>query len=257
MSSYHKSPSPSPPLPFSNTDHIFTLCFWSLVIYAGLSATVTITVMLLQCTCRCCGCPCFDGTRIPQHVNFYTFLMLLGLTNIEVLKLFPWANRLHAWDGYPNCFMATVTMLVVLAEDVPQMIGQVWYIRGGHMSAISLTSLLVTILSIFFRIFKRLLFCTSAGDGELEEAANVQPAARPTVIFSKWGRAGQGAAVAGAILLGISSFYEYTGSYGRAFLGGVALILGAQLLLACLCVTCNAAKDERQGWVALGSFPSS
>ena len=77
-----------------------------------IASTVPLTLLLWR------NRPLIDSTKFGQSPGFYGILLVLALTNLEVLKLIPW--REHRYDGFPTAKILGFTFFTTFVEDVPQ-----------------------------------------------------------------------------------------------------------------------------------------
>ena len=60
--------------------------------------------------------------RMKELSAFYAFVLLVALTNMELMRLLPWRKAPTMYDGLPDKrLMLRVWVLVVCLEDVPQL----------------------------------------------------------------------------------------------------------------------------------------
>ena len=66
--------------------------------------------------------PHLDAERMKELSAFYAFVLLVALTNMELMRLLPWRKAHTMYDGLPDKrLMLRVWVLVVCLEDVPQL----------------------------------------------------------------------------------------------------------------------------------------
>ena len=97
-----------------------------------------------------------DMDTFARHPSFYGCMMVLALTNLEVLKLIPW--RETKYDGFPSSRLLALTFFTTAFEDLPQAVLQVSYlITMGRGDAIAIISLGFSLCSIWVRGFRKLI----------------------------------------------------------------------------------------------------
>ena len=97
-----------------------------------------------------------DMDTLARYPGFYACTLVLALTNLEVLKLFPW--REGKYDGFPTSRLLALTFFTTAFEDIPQAVLQVSYlIAMGRGDAIAIISLCFSLCSIWVRGFRKLI----------------------------------------------------------------------------------------------------
>jgi len=65
--------------------------------------------------------PCLETGRLQDLAAYYAFVLLVALTNMEVLRVLPWRGGTAIFDGLPDRgLMVRVWLTVMLLEDIPQ-----------------------------------------------------------------------------------------------------------------------------------------
>ena len=87
--------------------------------------------------------PHLDKDRMTRMKEFYAFVLLVALTNMELLRVLPWHKKLPMYDGLPDkCLMLRIWLLVMCLEDVPQLAIQVAIMAiagtGGVLAPLSI-----------------------------------------------------------------------------------------------------------------------
>ena len=91
--------------------------------------------------------PHLDSERMKELSAFYAFVLLVALTNMELLRLLPWRQGPTMYDGLPDKrLMLRIWLLVMCLEDLPQLAIQVTVL------AISDTDGMLAPLSIAFSL---------------------------------------------------------------------------------------------------------
>ena len=88
--------------------------------------------------------PHLDSERLVELSAFYAFVLLVALTNMELLRLLPWREGTTRYDGLPDKrLMLRIWLLVMCLEDVPQLAIQVAILAiaetGGVLAPLSIT----------------------------------------------------------------------------------------------------------------------
>ena len=97
--------------------------------------------------------PHLDSERLKELSAFYAFVLLVALTNMELLRLLPWRQGNTMYDGLPDKrLMLRIWLLVMCLEDVPQLAIQVAVLTtadtGGVLGVLGPLSIAFSISSI-------------------------------------------------------------------------------------------------------------
>jgi hypothetical protein len=94
--------------------------------------------------------PHLDTDLLQERSAFYAFVLLVSLTNMEVLRVLPWQQGTAIYDGLPDQkLMVKVWLIVMFLEDFPQLcIQTVLTIKagGGLLGPLSLGFTLVALI---------------------------------------------------------------------------------------------------------------
>ena len=91
--------------------------------------------------------PYLDSERLKELSAFYAFVLLVALTNMELLRLLPWRQGNTMYDGLPDKrLMLRIWLLVMCLEDMPQLAIQVAVLTTADTSGV------LALLSIAFSI---------------------------------------------------------------------------------------------------------
>ena len=87
--------------------------------------------------------PHLDTERLKELSAFYAFVLVVALTNMELLRLLPWREGPTMYDGLPDKrLMLRIWLLVMCLEDVPQLAIQVAVLTiadtGGVLAPLSI-----------------------------------------------------------------------------------------------------------------------
>ena len=97
-----------------------------------------------------------DMDTLARYPGFYSCMLVLALTNLEVLKLMPWRDG--KYDGFPTSRLLALTFFTTFAEDAPQTVLQVSFLLAtGSSDAIAIISLMFSLGSIWVRGFRKLI----------------------------------------------------------------------------------------------------
>ena len=94
--------------------------------------------------------PHLDTDLLQERSAFYAFVLLVSLTNMEVLRVLPWQQGTAIYDGLPDQkLMVKVWLIVMFLEDFPQLcIQTVLTVKagGGLLGPLSLGFTLVALI---------------------------------------------------------------------------------------------------------------
>ena len=91
--------------------------------------------------------PHLDSERLKELSAFYAFVLLVALTNMELVRLLPWRQGNTMYDGLPDKrLMLRIWLLVMCLEDMPQLAIQVAVLTTADTSGV------LALLSIAFSI---------------------------------------------------------------------------------------------------------
>ena len=128
------------------------LAYLPMVFVAGPFVLSTFPLLLIVAKNR----DLIDMDTFARHPSFYACMLVLALTNLEVLKLIPW--RETRYDGFPSSRLLALTFFTTAFEDIPQTVLQVAYlIAMGRGDAIAIISLGFSLCSIWVRGFRKLI----------------------------------------------------------------------------------------------------
>jgi hypothetical protein len=112
-----------------------------------------------------------------EYGGFYTILMLMAASNLEILLLLPWdmnqpkaKRRIKSYRGYASSRFVLATMLTTLFEDVPQLFIQLGFVATHGSTAIASISILTSVLNIVFKVLFKM---TTAAFGKRIRSASV------------------------------------------------------------------------------------
>jgi hypothetical protein len=94
-------------------------------------------------------------TATGANASLYSLIMILSGTNPELIKLFPWIGG--SYDGFPRRWLAVRVTQLALLEDIPQLACQTVFIATVDASPIAVSSLLITVVDLLWRVIKRIL----------------------------------------------------------------------------------------------------
>ena len=133
-----------------------------------------------------------DTERLKELSAFYAFVLLVALTNMELLRLLPWRQGPTMYDGLPDKrLMLRIWLLVMCLEDVPQLAIQVAVLTmvdtgGGVLAPLSIA---FSVSAIVWRGMRKVIYLVPSNARILEVTvsgadAAQQPANTPSA--TKW-----------------------------------------------------------------------
>eukprot|EP00964_Phaeocystis_antarctica_P025596 scaffold14410_cov60-Phaeocystis_antarctica.AAC.1 len=104
--------------------------------------------------------PHLDSERMKELSAFYAFLLLVALTNMELLRLLPWRQGPTMYDGLPDKrLMLRVWFLVMCLEDVPQLAIQVTIQTiAGTGGVLAPLSIAFSVSAIVWRGLRKMIY---------------------------------------------------------------------------------------------------
>ena len=136
--------------------------------------------------------PHLDSERLKELSAFYAFVLVVALTNMELLRLLPWREGPIMYDGLPDKrLMLRIWLLVMCLEDVPQLAIQVTVLTmvdtgGGVLAPLSIA---FSVSAIVWRGMRKVIYLVPSNARILEVTvsgadAAQQPANTPSA--TKW-----------------------------------------------------------------------
>jgi len=130
--------------------------------------------------------PHLDTERLKELSAFYALVLVVALTNMELLRLLPWREGPTMFDGLPDKrLMLRIWLLVMCLEDVPQLAIQVTVLRmvdtgGGVLAPLSIA---FSVSAIVWRGMRKVIYLVpsnarisevtvSGGAGTAQQPAN-------------------------------------------------------------------------------------
>ena len=139
--------------------------------------------------------PHLDTERLKELSAFYAFVLVVALTNMELLRLLPWREGPTMYDGLPDKrLMLRIWLLVMCLEDVPQLAIQVAVLTtvdtgGGVLAPLSIA---FSVSAIVWRGMRKVIYLVpsnalisevtvSGGAGTAPQPANTPSATGASV----------------------------------------------------------------------------
>ena len=115
--------------------------------------------------------PHLDSERLKELSAFYALVLLVALTNMELLRLLPWLQGNTMYDGLPDKrLMLRIWLLVMCLEDVPQLAIQVAVLTmvdtgGGVLAPLSIA---FSVSAIVWRGMRKVIYLVPSNARSLE-----------------------------------------------------------------------------------------
>ena len=115
--------------------------------------------------------PHLDTERLKELSAFYAFVLLVALTNMELLRLLPWRQGPTMYDGLPDKrLMLRIWLLVMCLEDVPQLAIQVTVLAisdtGGVLAPLSIA---FSLSAIVWRGLRKVIYLVPPPDARISQ----------------------------------------------------------------------------------------
>merc|ERR1712166_1287359 len=137
--------------------------------------------------------PHLDSERLKELSAFYAFVLVVALTNMELLRLLPWREGTTMYDGLPDSrLMLRIWLLVTGLEDVPQLAIQVAVLTmvdtgGGLLAPLSIA---FSVSAIVWRGMRKVIYLVPPPNARMSEVivSGADTAQRPanTPSATKW-----------------------------------------------------------------------
>ena len=132
-----------------------------------------------------------DTERLKELSAFYAFVLLVALTNMELLRLLPWRQGPTMYDGLPDKrLMLRIWLLVMCLEDVPQLAIQVAVLTiadtGGVLAPLSIA---FSVSAIVWRSLRKVIYLVPPNARISEvivSGADTAPQPANTPSANKW-----------------------------------------------------------------------
>ena len=104
--------------------------------------------------------PLLDTRRMQELSGYFAFVLLVALTNMEVLRVLPWQAGSAMFDGLPDRrMMMRVWLTVVFLEDIPQFCLQlIVTVNAGGSGLLAPVSLTFTMAALLWRGLRKCIY---------------------------------------------------------------------------------------------------
>ena len=135
--------------------------------------------------------PHLDTERLKELSAFYAFVLLVALTNMELLRLLPWRQGNTMYDGLPDKrLMLRIWLLVMCLEDVPQLAIQVAVLTiAGTGGVLAPLSIAFSVSAIVWRSLRKVIYLVPPNARISEvivSGADTAPQPANTPSANKW-----------------------------------------------------------------------
>ena len=134
--------------------------------------------------------PHLDSERLKELSAFYAFVLLVALTNMELLRLLPWRQGNTMYDGLPDKrLMLRVWLLVMCLEDMPQLAIQLALLiiaadTGGVLGVLAPLSIAFSVSAIVWRGMRKVIYLVPTPTARISQVilseASTAPANEPS-----------------------------------------------------------------------------
>jgi hypothetical protein len=121
--------------------------------------------------------PYLDTERMKELSAFYAFILLVALTNMELLRVMPWRANNTMHDGLPDKrLMLRIWLAVTLLEDLPQLAIQVTVLMvAGTDSLLGPLSIAFSVTAIVWRSLRKAIYLAPSSQSRVIELNQVTP----------------------------------------------------------------------------------
>jgi len=103
--------------------------------------------------------PLLDTEKLQDLSAYYAFVLLIALTNMEVLRVLPWRDGTANYDGLPDQgLMVRVWLTVMFLEDVPQFCLQLMLTLSSNTGLLAPLSLTFTMTAVIWRALRKAIY---------------------------------------------------------------------------------------------------
>ena len=103
--------------------------------------------------------PLLNAEKLQDLSAFYAFVLLIAITNIEVLRILPWREGTANFDGLPDKgLMVRVWLTVMVLEDLPQFCLQLMLTLRSDTGLLAPLSLMFTMTAVIWRALRKAIY---------------------------------------------------------------------------------------------------
>ena len=103
--------------------------------------------------------PLLDTEKLQDFSAYYAFVLLVALTNMEVLRVLPWRAGTANYDGLPDQgLMVRVWLTVMFLEDLPQFCLQLMLTLTSNTGLLAPLSLTFTMTAVIWRALRKAIY---------------------------------------------------------------------------------------------------
>jgi hypothetical protein len=128
--------------------------------------------------------PQLDADRLKDVSTFYAFIMLVALTNMELLRILPWREGAELFDGLPDKrLMLRIWLAVTFLEDVPQLAIQTTVLAiSGTSGVLGPLSIGFSVTAMVWRGLRKAIFYVPSSISRAFDARNVKMVQSPDSV---------------------------------------------------------------------------
>ena len=141
--------------------------------------------------------PCLETGKLQDLSAYYALVLLVALTNMEVLRVLPWREGTAIFDGLPDRrLMVRVWLTVMFLEDIPQLCLQLTLTLTSDTGPLAPLSLAFTMTACAWRALRKTIYLVPAASSpqavlsinsrveKTEQGAVVSPV--PSLLPNSW-----------------------------------------------------------------------
>ena len=128
--------------------------------------------------------PYLNIEQVQGLASFYAGVLLLSLTNMELLRVLPWRKGYALVDGLPDQrLMLRIWLAVMFLEDLPQLTIQVFVTASvGSNGLLGPLSIAFTITSIVWRAIRKAIFLVPSSSSATTSSSSASTYTRGSTI---------------------------------------------------------------------------
>ena len=139
----------------TRTEHVFALLLLFFLVVPTACAAYQVVQALRS--------PCLETGELQDLAAYYALVLLVALTNMEVLRVLPWREGTAIFDGLPDrSLMVRVWLTVMLLEDVPQFCLQLMLTLTSDTGPLAPLSLAFTMTAFVWRALRKAIYLVPA-----------------------------------------------------------------------------------------------
>ena len=139
----------------NRTEYVFALLLLFFLVVPAAGAAYQVVQALRS--------PCLETGKLQDLAAYYALVLLVALTNMEVLRVLPWREGTAIFDGLPDrSLMVRVWLTVMLLEDIPQFCLQLTLTLTANTGPLAPLSLGFTMTAVVWRALRKAIYLVPA-----------------------------------------------------------------------------------------------